>query len=94
MSAAVDLAVPRRPRSRRAWALPAVALRAARFARHVRLLLRRAVADAWQDRVLGLCAEAAFWQMLSLPSLFLALIASLGAVSRWCSCRAVSSSWA
>jgi membrane protein len=47
------------------------------------LLLRRAVVKAWHDRVLGLSAEAAFWQMLSLPSLFLALIASLGYVSRW-----------
>jgi membrane protein len=46
-------------------------------------LLRRAVAKAWHDRVLGLSAEAAFWQMLSLPSLFLALIATLGYVSRW-----------
>ena len=46
-------------------------------------LLRRAAIDAWHDRVLGLSAEAAFWQLLSLPSLFLALIASLGYVSRW-----------
>ena len=46
-------------------------------------LLRRTVAKGWHDRVLGLSAEAAFWQMLSLPSLFLALIASLGYVSRW-----------
>lgn len=47
------------------------------------LLLRRAVVKAWHDRVLGLSAEAAFWQLLSLPSLFLALIATLGYVSRW-----------
>lgn len=46
-------------------------------------LLRRAVVKAWRDRVLGLSAEAAFWQLLSLPSLFLALIATLGYVSRW-----------
>jgi membrane protein len=46
-------------------------------------LLRRTVAQAWRDRVLGLSAEAAFWQMLSLPSLFLALVATLGYVSRW-----------
>jgi len=45
--------------------------------------LRRTVAQAWRDRVLGLSAEAAFWQMLSLPSLFLALVATLGYVSRW-----------
>ena len=45
-------------------------------------LLRQAAADAWRDRVLGLSAEAAFWQLLSLPSLFLALVATLGYVSR------------
>ncbi len=47
------------------------------------ILLKRAVVKAWNDRVLGLSAEAAFWQMLSLPSLFLALIASLGYGARW-----------
>ena len=46
-------------------------------------LLRRAVVKGWNDRVLGLSAEAAFWQLLSLPSLFLALLATLGYVSRW-----------
>jgi membrane protein len=46
-------------------------------------LLRRTLAGAWQDRVLGLSAEAAFWQLLSLPSLFLALVATLGYISRW-----------
>jgi membrane protein len=46
-------------------------------------LLKRAVVKAWHDRVLGLSAEAAFWQLLSLPSLFLALLATLGYVSRW-----------
>jgi membrane protein len=46
-------------------------------------LLRRTVAKAWRDRVLGLSAEAAFWQLLSLPSLFLALVATLGYASRW-----------
>jgi membrane protein len=54
--------------------------------RAVRLLpqlLKRTVVKAWHDRVLGLSAEAAFWQLLSLPSLFLALIATLGYVSRW-----------
>jgi membrane protein len=51
--------------------------------RHLPSLLRRAAAQAWRDRVLGLSAEAAFWQMLSLPSLFLALVATLGYVSRW-----------
>jgi membrane protein len=45
-------------------------------------LLRRAIVNAWNDRVLGLSAEAAFWQLLSLPSLLIALIATLGYFSR------------
>jgi membrane protein len=51
--------------------------------RHTLRLLRRAAVQAWNDRVLGLSAEAAFWQLLSLPGLFLALVATLGYVSRW-----------
>jgi membrane protein len=54
-----------------------------RAVRHLPYLLTRTVKQAWGDRVLGLSAEAAFWQMLSLPSLFLALVATLGYVSRW-----------
>lgn len=46
-------------------------------------LLRRTVAAAWHDRILGLSAEAAFWQLLSLPSLLIAVLATLGYVSRW-----------
>jgi membrane protein len=46
-------------------------------------LLRRALVKGWHDRVLGLSAEAAFWQLLSLPSLFLALLATLGYVAHW-----------
>ena len=57
--------------------------RTAQAVRRLPALLRRTVAQAWHDRVLGLSAEAAFWQMLSLPSLFLALVATLGYVSRW-----------
>jgi membrane protein len=41
------------------------------------------VSKAWHDRILGLSAEAAFWQLLSLPSLVLAGIASLGYVADW-----------
>jgi membrane protein len=46
--------------------------------RGTRTLIRRTVSKAWNDRILGLSAEAAFWQLLSLPSLFLALLAALG----------------
>ena len=45
--------------------------------RHVSVL-RGTLAKAWDDRILGLSAEAAFWQLLSLPPLFLALLGSLG----------------
>ncbi|MGI8665380.1 MAG: YihY/virulence factor BrkB family protein, partial [Jatrophihabitans sp.] len=46
--------------------------------RSVRTLAGRTIARAWNDRVLGLSAEAAFWQLLSMPSLFLGLLAALG----------------
>ncbi|HET7380164.1 MAG TPA: YhjD/YihY/BrkB family envelope integrity protein [Gaiellales bacterium] len=49
----------------------------------LRALLRRTVSKAWHDRILGLSAEAAFWQLLSLPPLILASIASLGYVANW-----------
>ena len=42
----------------------------------------RTISKAWNDRILGLSAEAAFWQLLSLPSLFLALLGSLGYFSQ------------
>jgi membrane protein len=57
--------------------------RTMRALRRLPHLLRRTITKAWNDRVLGLSAEAAFWQLLSLPSLFLALVATLGYVSRW-----------
>jgi membrane protein len=60
-----------------------LARRLVRAARLLPSLLKRAVVKGWHDRVLGLSAEAAFWQMLSLPSLFLALVATLGYLSRW-----------
>ena len=47
------------------------------------LLAKQTLAKAWQDRLLGLSAEAAFWQLLSLPSLALAGVAILGYISRW-----------
>jgi membrane protein len=41
-------------------------------------LVRGTLSRAWRDRLLGLSAEAAFWSLLSLPPLFLALLGSLG----------------
>lgn len=42
------------------------------------VLLRRTWRKAWQDRIFGLSAEAAFWQLLSLPPLFLAVLGGVG----------------
>ena len=47
----------------------------------LRQLVVNTLKRSWDDRLLGLSAEAAFWQLLSLPSLFLALLASTGYVS-------------
>ncbi|SHG39227.1 membrane protein [Geodermatophilus nigrescens] len=41
-------------------------------------VLGRTVAKAWKDRILGLSGEAAFWQILSVPPLLIALLGSLG----------------
>ncbi|MDP9219775.1 MAG: YihY/virulence factor BrkB family protein, partial [Actinomycetota bacterium] len=38
---------------------------------------------AWHDRILGLSAEAAFWQLLSVPPLILALLGGLGYISKF-----------
>ncbi|HEX3900477.1 MAG TPA: YihY/virulence factor BrkB family protein [Mycobacteriales bacterium] len=44
----------------------------------VRELATSTVKRAWHDRVLGLAAEAGFWQLLSLPSLILAVLGVIG----------------
>jgi membrane protein len=41
-------------------------------------VLGHTVAKAWQDRILGLSGEAAFWQILSVPPLLIGLLGSLG----------------
>lgn len=41
-------------------------------------LLRSTVRRAWNDRILGLAAEAGFWQLLSLPSMILAVLGVIG----------------
>jgi membrane protein len=40
--------------------------------------LRRTFARGWRDRILGLAAEAGFWQLLSLPPLLLAVLGTIG----------------
>ncbi|HEY0359447.1 MAG TPA: YihY/virulence factor BrkB family protein [Mycobacteriales bacterium] len=73
--------VLRRPAPRRAVA----GLRAARA------LARSTVQKAWDDRILGLSAEAAFWQLLSLPPLLLAGLGTLGYIGSVLGTDAVSS---
>jgi membrane protein len=46
-------------------------------------VLGSSIAKAWQDRILGLSAEAAFWQILSVPPLLIGLLGSLGYLSSW-----------
>jgi membrane protein len=41
-------------------------------------LVRSTLARAWNDRILGLAAEAGFWQLLSLPSLLLGVLGIIG----------------
>jgi membrane protein len=55
-----------RPVGRRGWL------------RTVLFLGRATVSKAWTDRVLGLAAEAGFWQLISLPSLLLAVLGIIG----------------
>src|SRR5438270_2302015 len=43
-----------------------------------RSLAASTISRAWRDRVLGLAAEAGFWQLLSLPSLLLAVLGLIG----------------
>ncbi|MEX5633217.1 YihY/virulence factor BrkB family protein [Parafrankia sp. FMc2] len=43
-------------------------------------LARVTVSNAWRHRVLGLAAEAGFWQLLSMPPLLLALLGTIGYV--------------
>jgi membrane protein len=41
------------------------------------------VRQSWHDRILGLSAEAAFWQLLSLPPLLLGILGLLGYAGGW-----------
>jgi membrane protein len=45
---------------------------------HPLTLAARTISKAWNDRVLGLSAEAGFWQLLSLPPLLLAILGTIG----------------
>jgi membrane protein len=63
-----------------ASAAPAWALRRLTVAREI---AGATLAKAWHDRILGLSAEAAFWQLLSLPPLLLGALGLLGYAGDW-----------
>lgn len=44
-------------------------------------LVRGTVGKAWNDRVLGLAAEAGFWALVSMPPLLLAVVGTVGYVA-------------
>lgn len=46
-------------------------------------LLKRTWVKAWEGNLFSEAAEAAFWQVLSLPPLLLGLLGSLGYVAQW-----------
>jgi len=46
-------------------------------------LFKRTWAKAWEGNLFSEAAEAAFWQILSLPPLLLGLLGSLGYVAEW-----------
>src|ERR1700755_1979335 len=46
-------------------------------------ITRSMLTKAWQDRILGLSAESAFWQLLSVSPLMLAVLSVLGYAGRW-----------
>jgi membrane protein len=48
-----------------------------------RRVLRRTLGKAWDDDIFSHSAQAAFWQALSLPPLFLALLGLIGFLGDW-----------
>jgi membrane protein len=79
-SSATSTAMPPRERLAR-WPAPV---------RSPLQVLGRTVAKAWQDRILGLSAEAAFWQILSVPPLLIGLLGSLGYLGSFIGQRSVA----
>jgi len=51
--------------------------------RGLRQLISRTLSKAWGGNLFSEAAEAAFWQVLSLPPLLLGLLGSLGYVAEW-----------
>jgi membrane protein len=53
-------------------------------------LVKRTLAKAWHGNIFSEAAEAAFWQVLSLPPLLLGLLGSLGLLRSWLGTDVVS----
>ncbi|SDP56263.1 membrane protein [Klenkia soli] len=66
------------PAARPGWRPGEVVARLPAVLRVPLQVLGRTVAKAWHDRILGLSAEASFWQVLSVPPLLIGLLGSLG----------------
>lgn len=49
----------------------------------IRRIIGRTLGKAWDDSIFSMSAQAAFWQALSLPPLFLALLGAIGYVGSW-----------
>lgn len=65
---------------------PAAPARVKGRRRHrIRRIIGRTLSKAWHDSIFSMSAQAAFWQALSLPPLFLALLGALGFVTDWIS---------
>jgi membrane protein len=75
---AEDAGVPGESREPPAAAVPPPGRRRRR--RGLRRIARRTLVKSWDDDIFSHSAQAAFWQTLSLPPLFLALLGSLGYV--------------
>jgi membrane protein len=50
---------------------------------HVLRIIKRTLSKAWDDSIFSESAEAAFWQVLSLPPLMLGLLGSLAYIAPW-----------
>ncbi|MEE4022860.1 YihY/virulence factor BrkB family protein [Gordonia sp. PKS22-38] len=51
--------------------------------RNLHRLVWRTIVKSWDDGIIGMAAQAAFWQALSLPPLLLGLLGSVGYIAGW-----------
>lgn len=70
--------VPARVRQRLSLMRVLATVTGLRMLQRVGSVLIQALRNAWQHRVLGLSAEAGFWQLLSLPSAILGVLGTIG----------------